>query len=57
VLGHSDVRLTSKFYAHLMPSFVAETIRKNLPDFGIGTHAKVARLPSPDRARKAKAIR
>ena len=32
VLGRSS--LTSKFYVHLMPSFVAETIRKNLPNFG-----------------------
>jgi len=33
-LGHADTRITSKHYAHLMPSYVAETIRANLPDFG-----------------------
>ena len=34
-LGHSDTRITSRHYAHLMPSFVADTIRKHLPSFGI----------------------
>lgn len=34
VLGHADTRITSKHYAHLMPSYVADTIRANLPDFG-----------------------
>jgi integrase len=33
-LGHADTRITSKHYAHLMPSYVADTIRANLPDFG-----------------------
>lgn len=34
VLGHSDTRITHKHYAHLMPSYIAEVIRENLPDFG-----------------------
>lgn len=34
-LGHSDTRITSRHYAHLMPSFVADTIRKHLPNFGV----------------------
>ncbi len=34
-LGHSDTRMTEKHYAHLAPSYVAETIRANLPKFGI----------------------
>jgi len=34
-LGHSDTRLTGRHYAHLMPSFVADTIRKHLPNFGV----------------------
>lgn len=34
-LGHSDTRITEKHYAHLMPSFVADTIRKHLPNFGV----------------------
>ncbi|HIF50424.1 MAG TPA: site-specific integrase [Thiotrichaceae bacterium] len=33
-LGHADTRITNKHYAHLMPSYVADTIRANLPDFG-----------------------
>lgn len=33
LLGHSDTRITSKHYAHLMPSFVADTLRANLPTF------------------------
>ena len=34
-LGHSDTRMTEKHYAHLAPSYVAETIRANLPKLGI----------------------
>ena len=34
-LGHSDSRLTEKFYAHLAPSYVADTIRANLPTLGV----------------------
>jgi integrase len=33
-LGHADTRITSCHYAHLMPSYVADTIRKHLPNFG-----------------------
>jgi integrase len=32
-LGHADTRITEKHYAHLMPNFVADTIRANLPTF------------------------
>ncbi len=34
-LGHSDTRITEKHYAHLLPSHIHATIRKNLPSFGI----------------------
>jgi hypothetical protein len=34
VLGHSDTRITHKHYAHLMPSYIADIIKQNLPDFG-----------------------
>ncbi len=30
-LGHADTRMTERHYAHLAPSYVAETIRKNFP--------------------------
>ena len=33
-LGHSDTRITERHYAHLMPNYVADTIRANLPSFG-----------------------
>jgi integrase len=33
-LGHSDTRMTSKHYAHLAPSDVADAIRAALPAFG-----------------------
>ncbi len=32
-LGHADTRTTEKHYAHLLPDFVADTIRANLPTF------------------------
>lgn len=35
-LGHADIRMTTRHYAHLSPDHVAETIRANLPSFGIG---------------------
>ncbi len=43
-LGHADTRMTERHYAHLAPSYVAETIRKHLPDFGIKPDKKVTKL-------------
>lgn len=43
-LGHSDTRMTEKHYAHLSPSFVADTIRANLPAFGGGEKSNVVAL-------------
>jgi integrase len=34
-LGHSDTRMTEKHYAHLSPSYIADTIRASLPALGI----------------------
>ena len=34
VLGHADTRVTQRHYAHLMPSYVADTIRAHLPSLG-----------------------
>jgi Phage integrase family len=34
-LGHSDTRMTEKHYAHLAPSYVADTIRAHFPRLGI----------------------
>ena len=33
-LGHADSRMTEKHYAHLAPSYLAETIRKFAPTLG-----------------------
>lgn len=40
-LGHADTRMTEKYYAHLAPSYVAETIRKFAPTFGTIEPTKV----------------
>jgi integrase len=34
-LGHADTRMTEKHYAHLAPSYVADTIRAHFPVLGI----------------------
>lgn len=34
-LGHADTRMTEKHYAHLAPSYVADTIRSHFPTLGI----------------------
>lgn len=33
-LGHSDTRITQRHYAHLAPSYVADTVRSSLGSFG-----------------------
>lgn len=43
-LGHADTRMTEKHYAHLSPSYVAETVRAALPSFGIVGEAHVVTL-------------
>src|SRR5262249_3163770 len=35
-LGHADTRMTEKHYAHLAPSYVADTIRAHFPTLGLG---------------------
>ncbi len=35
LLGHSDVRLTTRHYSHISPSFKATVVQQSLPDFGI----------------------
>ena len=49
-LGHADTRMTEKHYAHLAPSYVAQTIRANFPVLGLTDGADVIRLR---RAKKA----
>jgi integrase len=43
-LGHRDTRMVSKHYAHLAPNVVHDTIRANLPSFGIKTDSNVRKL-------------
>ena len=40
-LGHADTRVTERHYAHLAPSYVADTIRAHLPSLGITDTANV----------------
>ncbi|EAQ35021.1 phage integrase [Nitrobacter sp. Nb-311A] len=49
-LGHADTRMTEKHYAHLAPSYVAQTIRANFPELNISDRNNVVRL----HARQAK---
>ncbi len=42
-LGHADTRMCERHYAHLAPSYLAETIRKYAPT--IGTHEPVNVTP------------
>jgi integrase len=49
-LGHADTRMTEKHYAHLAPSYVAQTIRANFPVLGLADGDDVIPLR---RARKA----
>jgi integrase len=43
-LGHADTRMTEKHYAHLAPSYVADTIRAHFPTLGIGDDEPVVPL-------------
>jgi integrase len=43
-LGHADTRMTEKHYAHLAPSYVADTIRAHFPILGIGGDEAVVPL-------------
>lgn len=43
-LGHADTRMTSKHYAHLSPSYVADAIRAGFPNLGIVSNDKVTVL-------------
>jgi integrase len=43
-LGHADTRMTEKHYAHLAPSYVADTIRAHFPTLGITDAAVVTTI-------------
>jgi hypothetical protein len=50
-LGHADTRMTEKHYAHLAPSYVAQTIRANFPRLGLTEESKILGFPKPSLAR------
>lgn len=43
-LGHADERITRKHYAHLSPSYVADTVRSNVSGLGIVADDNVVQL-------------
>jgi integrase len=45
-LGHADTRMTEKHYAHLAPSYVANTIRAHFPTLGITAETTVTSMKS-----------
>jgi integrase len=45
-LGHADTRMTEKHYAHLAPSYVADTIRAQFPTLGIVDGTTIATMTS-----------
>jgi integrase len=50
-LGHADTRMTEKHYAHLAPSYVADTIRAHFPTLGIAGDTTVTPIQSKRAAR------
>ncbi len=50
-LGHADTRMTEKHYAHLAPSYVAETIRAHFPTLGIAGDRNVVSVRSAHKPR------
>jgi integrase len=48
-LGHADTRMTEKHYAHLAPSYVADTIRAHFPILGIGGDPTVTTMTAKKR--------
>jgi len=43
-LGHADTRMTATHYAHLSPSYVAQTIRANFPVLNLAEKSQVVPL-------------
>jgi integrase len=43
-LGHADTRMTEKHYAHLAPSYVADTVRAAMQDLGIVAKSSLVEL-------------
>ena len=43
-LGHADMRMTERHYAHLAPSYVATTVRAAFSKLGIVSPSKLTRM-------------
>jgi integrase len=48
-LGHADTRMTEKHYAHLAPSYVADTVRAALPTLGVVEPSSIAPVRSAEK--------
>jgi len=49
-LGHADTRMTEKHYAHLAPSYIADTIRAHFLTLGTaGDNSVIAMKPKKHR--------
>ena len=45
-LGHSDTRMVERHYGHLAQSYVAETIRRTAPAFGVSVANNLVSIPT-----------
>lgn len=55
LLGHSDVRITEKHYAHLRPDHLQQAVDDNLPDFSARhSRPKTSRRPRRSRSHAAR---
>jgi len=43
-LGHADLRMVERHYAHLSPSFITDAIRAGAPRFPAGDPAPTVRV-------------
>ncbi|HYZ22443.1 MAG TPA: tyrosine-type recombinase/integrase, partial [Rhodopila sp.] len=46
-LGHADTRMTERHYAHLSPTYVAQTVRSSFGTLGILQHSPVTPMRRP----------
>ena len=46
-LGHSDTRMVEKYYGHMAPSYVADTIRAAFGQLGFAPDKNVVALAKP----------
>ncbi len=55
-LGHVDTRMTERHYAALAPSYIADTIRSNLPKLGLVEPDKIVGLPRRSKGAQQKSV-